>query len=216
MPQAGLLIPIACRSTCHLSADMQRLFAEDTAWRTPWMSRRSKWLTQEIFWSSGVSDTASDHAFMQRALEAARGAPDASTPIAALIVRDGVVLACQCNAVKETCDPTAHAEIQAIRAACRGLGDVDLGRATLYSTLEPCGMCTMAAIWSKIGRIVYGAGRADVHSMYFEDRHLHLPQFIGDAYRRDIDVRGGVLREACASLYHRPHAKPPMAERGNV
>ena len=55
------------------------------------------------------------------------------------------------------------------RLKCNELTD-----AVLYTMLQPCGMCTMASIWAKIGRIVYGAGRDDVHEMYFEDRHLEI------------------------------------------
>ena len=58
----------------------------------------------------------------------------------------------------------------------------ELRDAVLYSTLQPCGMCTMASIWAKVGRIVYGAGRDDVHEMYFEDRHLSTENFIRDAF----------------------------------
>ena len=75
--------------------------------------------------------------------------------------------------------------------------------ATLYSTLQPCGMCTMASIWSKVSRVVYGAGRDDVHKMYFEARPHHTISFISDAYRDDISIEGGVLREKCAALYYR-------------
>ncbi|MGJ3627299.1 deaminase [Sphingomonas sp. MMS24-JH45] len=60
----------------------------------------------------------------------------------------------------------------AIRRACEGTGELELRGATLYSILQPCGMCTMASIWSKVGRVVYGAGRDDVHPMYFEARHV--------------------------------------------
>ena len=58
--------------------------------------------------------------------------------------------------------------------------------ATLYCTLQPCGMCTMASIWSKVGLIVYGAGREDVHEMYFEARHVDTLHFAQKAYRNDL------------------------------
>jgi tRNA(adenine34) deaminase len=113
-------------------------------------------------------------------------------------------------------DPTAHAEIVAIRRAGAALERDDLRGATLYSTLQPCGMCTMASIWSRIDRIVYGAGRDDVHRMYFEDRHLDTMNFIRDAYREDMPVVGGVMREECAALYYGPGDSPPPEEQGNV
>lgn len=136
-------------------------------------------------------------------------------PIAAVIVRDGKVIGKGGNQVKTRCDPTAHAEIVAIQAACEAVGDPELRGATLYSTLQPCGMCTMASIWSKIGRIVYGAGREDVHSMYFEDRHLDTQDFIADAFRDDLEMTGGVLREHCAYLYTGPDAEIPVEEQVN-
>jgi tRNA(adenine34) deaminase len=93
---------------------------------------------------------------------------------------------------------------------------MELRGATLYSTLQPCGMCSMASIWAKIGRIVYGAGREDVHRMYFEDRHLDTLDFIRDAYRDDLSVQGGVLAAACAALYHSPDESVPVEEQGNI
>jgi tRNA(adenine34) deaminase len=86
------------------------------------------------------------------------------------------------------------------------------------SGLSTCGrmvICSMASIWSKIGRVVFGAGRSDVHAMYFENRHLHLPDFLGDAFRA-TKVAGGVLREECAALYYGPQDEPPKDEQGNT
>jgi tRNA(Arg) A34 adenosine deaminase TadA len=65
--------------------------------------------------------------------------------------------------------------------------------ATLYSTLQPYGMCTMASIRAKVGRFVYGAGRNDVHRMYFEDRNLDTVDFICDAYRDDLSILPALL-----------------------
>lgn len=73
----------------------------------------------------------------------------------------------------------------------------------------------MAAIWAKIGRIVFGAGRGEVHDMYFEDRHLETIDFIGDAYRDDITLCGGVLATECAALYVAPGADIPKSEQFN-
>ena len=86
----------------------------------------------------------------------------------------------------------------------------------LYSTLQPCGMCTMASIWAKVGRVVYGAGRDDVHRMYFEDRNVNTLAFVADAYRDDIVIEGGVLRAECAALYYGPDDDPPLEEQGNL
>ncbi|MET0250198.1 MAG: deaminase, partial [Sphingobium sp.] len=95
-------------------------------------------------------------------------------------------------------------------------GDMDLRGATLYSTLQPCGMCTMASIWAKVGRIVYGAGREDVHAMYFEDRHLDTMDFVKDAFRDDLVIEGKCMTNECAALYYRPWDDVPEEEQGNI
>ncbi len=159
-----------------------------------------------------------DEGFMARAVEIARQAakrPGAS-PIACVIVMDGEILAEGHNEVGIRADPTAHAEIVTIRRAAKQLGKPDLRHATLYSTLQPCGMCTMASIWAKIGRIVYGAEREQVHSMYFEDRHFDTMDFIRDAFRDDLTLTGSVLGDACAKLYYHPGDDVPRDEQGNV
>jgi tRNA(adenine34) deaminase len=158
-----------------------------------------------------------DRRFMRRALAVATADGDdpSLSPIGSVIVQHGRIVAAARNCVVEHHDPTAHAEMVAIRAACAELETEELRGATLYSTLQPCGMCTMATIWSKIGRVVYGAGRDDVHAMYFEDRHIDTLSFIADAYREDIVIRGGVLRAACKRLYYGPDDNVPLDEQGN-
>ena len=155
---------------------------------------------------------------MRLAIEKATedGRDPALTPIAAVIVRDGAPIAVARNRTEEDHDPTAHAEIVAIRAAGAKIADMELRGATLYSTLQPCGMCTMASIWSKVARVVFGAGRDDVHPMYFEDRSIDTLAFVRDAWRDDIEIVGGCLREECATLYYRPGDAVPEDEQGNV
>jgi len=87
--------------------------------------------------------------------------------------------------------------------------------ATLYSTRQPCGMCSMACIWAGISRIVYGAGRAQVHEMYFENRHLGLMDYVSDAFKDDLTVTVVVLAEDRARLYYGPDDDPPAEERAN-
>ena len=164
-----------------------------------------------------MADT-DDERFMREALRiaTARGRDPSLSPIGCVIVKDGRILAAERNRVEEQSDPTAHAEITAIRAAGAALKDPELRGAVLYSTLQPCGMCTMATIWSKVGRVVYGAGREDVHRMYFEARHIDTLAFISDAYRDDLVIEGGVLRAECAALYYGPGDEPPLDEQGNI
>ncbi|MBN2970908.1 nucleoside deaminase [Roseomonas aeriglobus] len=162
--------------------------------------------------------TEDDERWMRRAIAIARskGSDPADSPLGSVIVLDGRELAGEPNQTEELPDATAHAEMMAIRRACEGIGEMELRGATLYSTLQPCGMCTMASIWSKVGRVVYGAGRDDVHEMYFETRHVDTLAFIADAYRDDIVIEGGCLREECASLYYPPDADLPPQDQANL
>jgi tRNA(adenine34) deaminase len=145
--------------------------------------------------------TKDDERWMREAIALAKtkGTDPSDTPIAAIIVRDGKILAAETN-----------------RTAGANVGNMELRGATLYSTLQPCGMCTMASIWAKVARIVYGAGRDDVHRMYFEDRNLDTVDFIRDAYRDDLSIEGGCLSDECAGLYYGPNAHVPKTEQGNI
>ena len=160
----------------------------------------------------------SDERWMQRAIEVApsKGSDPSSSPLGCVIVLDGQEIAAERNQTQELPDATAHAEMMAIRRACESTCDLELRGATLYSTLQPCGMCTMASIWSKVGRVVYGAGRDDVHAMYFEARHVDTLSFISSAYRDDIVIEGGCLREECAKLYYPSDAQLPRDEQANL
>ncbi|RAI59754.1 nucleoside deaminase [Roseicella frigidaeris] len=159
-----------------------------------------------------------DIAFMRRAIELAKQGERArgASPIGCVIVMDGRIVAEAHNEVDIRHDPTAHAEVMAMRRAGEALGVSQFPDAVLYSTLQPCGMCSMASIWAKIGRIVYGAERDDVHQMYFEGRHLDTMDFITDAFRDDLSVKGGVLRRECAGLYHQPGEDVPLEEQANI
>ncbi|WP_223805216.1 nucleoside deaminase [Tsuneonella flava] len=162
--------------------------------------------------------TVTDAGWMRQAIALAvaeKGRDPANTPIAALVVRDGAIVGQGVNRTAECCDATAHAEIEALRHAGATAGEMRIEGATLYSTLQPCGMCTFASIWAGIGRIVFGARREDVHEMYFEDRHLSTLDFIADAYKDDIVLHGGVLAQECAQLYFRPGDDVPEEMQAN-
>ena len=161
--------------------------------------------------------TDEDGKWMRQAIALAReaDAQPGKNPIGCVIVLDGEVVGEGCNEVDVRCDATAHAEIVTMRRAGGKLRCHELRGAVLYTTLQPCGMCTMASIWAKIGRIVYGAGRDDVHRMYFEDRHLDTLDFIRDAFRDDLTLQGGLLARECASLYVPPDAPVPEKEQFN-
>ena len=155
--------------------------------------------------------TPQDEHWMRQAIAIARtkGDDPSCSPLGSIIVLGDRVLSAEPNQTQELPDATAHAEMMAIRRACESERDMELRGATLYSTLQPCGMCTMASIWSKVARVVYGAGRDDVHEMYFEDRHIDTLTFITDAYRDDIVIEGGCLRAECAALYYGPDDDVP-------
>jgi tRNA(adenine34) deaminase len=161
--------------------------------------------------------TEDDKIWMRRAIVLAHDgkALPGKNPIGCVIVRDRKVIGEGCNEVGLRHDATAHAEIVSMRRAGKKLACEELRGAVLYTTLQPCGMCTMASIWAKIDRIVYGAGREDVHPMYFEDRHLGAVDFIRDAFRRDLSLTGGLMARECAALYVGPDADVPKQEQVN-
>lgn len=94
-------------------------------------------------------------------------------PFAAGVLRDGEVLALARNQVVAMNDPTAHAEMTALRMAARRLGTHDLSGAVLVVSCEPCPMCVGAAWWARVSRVVYSAGRADAAAAGFDDVVLH-------------------------------------------
>jgi tRNA(adenine34) deaminase len=164
------------------------------------------------------ADMAAHEVFMQRAISLAEGGDrrPGCGAVGCVIVMGGQIVGEASNEADLRHDPTAHAEITALRRACSRLGTTELRGATLYCTLQPCGMCTMASIWARIGRIVFGAGRHQVHASYFEGRHLNTIDFINDAFRDDLEVLPQVLSERCASLYYGPNEDVPLSEQTNV
>lgn len=140
-----------------------------------------------------------DHDFyMRRALELARAAAaKGNRPVAALLVRGNEVLAEGENAMFTGNDPSAHAEVVAIRQACVRLATLDLSGTTLYSTLEPCPMCFWCMQEAKIGRLVLGGryaglGRTDLGRYSIET----MQEFTG----RRIELVTGVLERECEAL----------------
>ena len=139
-----------------------------------------------------------------------------SSPIGCVIVHEGRVIGEGYNKVDSLCDPTAHAEVMAMRDAGARAKQSRFPGATLYSTLQPCGMCSMASVWAGMKHIVYGAERHQVHKMYFEDRHFDTMDFIRDAFRDDMTLKGGLLANECAALYYGPGDNPPLEEQANL
>lgn len=113
-----------------------------------------------------------DHeAFMRRAIELARQGVenDLGGPFGCVIVRDGEVVGEGCNEVTSTNDPTAHAEITAIRAACRKLNSYQLTGCTVYTSCEPCPMCLGAIYWARPSAIYFAGTREDAAAAGFDD-----------------------------------------------
>ena len=94
-------------------------------------------------------------------------------PFGAVIVMDGVQVGAGQNRVTRDNDPTAHAEVLAIRAACAARGDFSLAGATLYTSCEPCPLCMSAALWARVDRVVYAADRHDAARGGFDDREFY-------------------------------------------
>ncbi|MEI2420404.1 nucleoside deaminase, partial [Arthrospira platensis SPKY2] len=94
-------------------------------------------------------------------------------PFAALVVLDGKVVGKGVNVVTRINDPTAYAEVMAIRDACRNLGDFRLDSAVIYSSCEPCPMCLSAIYWARISRIYYAAVNTDASKAGFDDSYIY-------------------------------------------
>jgi len=111
---------------------------------------------------------------MKKALiEAERGATEDEVPVGAIVVHENIVIAKSYNLCIKLCDPTAHAEIQVITAACNYLQSRYLNECILYTTLEPCNMCSGAMYWSKLGHLVYGAEDPKKGFSQFKNHLIH-------------------------------------------
>jgi tRNA(Arg) A34 adenosine deaminase TadA len=97
----------------------------------------------------------------------------AGGPFGAVVVRNGQIIATGVNLVTSTNDPTAHAEMMAIRAACKALGDFRLAGCVVYTSCEPCPMCLAALYWSRCDAIFYGNSAADASAAGFDDSLLY-------------------------------------------
>ena len=138
----------------------------------------------------------SDTDYMQRALALARRATArGEVPVGALVVRGSEIIGEGANCPIGQHDPTAHAEIEALRAAGRALGDYRLTGATLYVTLEPCIMCASAIVHARIDRVVFGAWDPKAGAAGSIADVFAIPQL-----NHRVDVFGGVLAEECATL----------------
>jgi guanine deaminase len=97
----------------------------------------------------------------------------AGGPFGSVVVRDGSIIGEGWNQVTSTNDPTAHAEVVAIRRACQAIGSFSLNGATLYASCEPCPMCLAAAYWARVSRIVFANTREEAAAIGFDDQLLY-------------------------------------------
>lgn len=120
-------------------------------------------------------DRMTEEHFLRRALVlAGRAVQDGiGQPFGAVVVRDGHILGEGCNLVPSTCDPSAHAEIVAIRAACQALGRTTLEGATIYASCEPCAMCLAAIHLARIERLVFASSAEEAAAFGFDARWLY-------------------------------------------
>lgn len=129
----------------------------------------------------------SDAEFLREAIDIAEAGVRAGAggPFGALVVREGRVLGRGSNRVLVAHDPSAHAEVVAIRAACAALDDFALAGCTLYASCEPCPMCLGAIHWARIARVVYACDRREAARAGFDDERLHA-QFALPPERRGL------------------------------
>ena len=140
--------------------------------------------------------SAEDIGFMQLALRQAHAAAEAGeVPVGAVVVRAGQVIAAAHNAPLSSRDPTAHAEVNAMRAAAQALGNYRLDDCTLYVTLEPCTMCSGAALHARFKRVVFGASEPKTGAA-----GSVLNVFANEALNHQTQITSGVLAIECAQV----------------
>lgn len=120
-------------------------------------------------------------------------------PFGAVIVRDGQIVGEGANSVTSTYDPTAHGEVNAIRAACAALGTFTLSGCELYTSCEPCPMCLAACYWARLDRVYYGCSAADAARAGFDDAFLYA-EFQKDQSARTLPATQMLGEEAWASF----------------
>jgi len=120
-------------------------------------------------------------------------------PFGAVVVRDGEIIGRGWNRVVAQQDPTAHAEVNAIRDACRRLGDFRLAGCRLYTSCEPCPMCLAAAYWARLEQVWYAATGEDAEAVGFDDSHIR--QQLAEPRERRLLPQGQLLREEALEVF---------------
>lgn len=127
-------------------------------------------------------------------------------PFGAVVVKDGAIIGRGHNRVVSGTDPTAHAEVEAIRDACSNLKTFHLDGADIYTSCEPCPMCLAAIYWAQIGRVYYGNTREDAAALGFADQAIY------EEFARPMDNRQvkmvPLMREEAMAVFRRWHDQP--------
>lgn len=150
--------------------------------------------------------TPEDERYMEMAIElSVENIANGGGPFGAVIVRDGEILATGTNRVTATNDPTAHAEVNAIREACRKLGVFKLEGSTIYTSCEPCPMCLSAIYWAGISRIFYGNTKSDAKAINFDDSFIY--DEIALPYAERTIPCNNIMREKALAAFRAWEAK---------
>jgi tRNA(Arg) A34 adenosine deaminase TadA len=145
---------------------------------------------------------------MRQAIDkAGEGIATGQAPFGAVIVRGGQLICATHNSVWTETDPTAHAEVNAIRQAARILATIGLHGCEMYTTCEPCPMCLSAIHWAKLDRVVYGADIADAAAIGFSELKMPARELVAVA-GSPLRVEGGLLADECRDLFRRWQQTP--------
>lgn len=142
-----------------------------------------------------------DQSWMDEAIAVARaGIGAGQSPFGCVIVHGGGVVAASHNQVWQSGDPTAHAEVTAIRTACARLGTIALAGCTLFSTCEPCPMCMAAIHWARVERVVFGAAIADAAAAGFHELRLPAAELVRQG-GSPVRLESGFMASECRQLF---------------
>ena len=158
-----------------------------------------------------INPTPEDIRFMRRAVAlSVENVANGGGPFGAVIVRDGEIIAEGTNRVTANNDPTAHAEVTAIRAACSKLGTFQLDGCTVYTSCEPCPMCLSAIYWAGISKIYYGNTKKDADDINFGDDFIY--EEIAKPYAARRIPMMQLLREEALAAFRAWEEKPDKIE----
>ncbi|WP_372755402.1 nucleoside deaminase [Labilibaculum sp.] len=156
--------------------------------------------------------TEEDKKFMRRAIKLAENGMDSNIggPFGAVIVKNGEIIAEGCNKVTSQNDPTAHAEVDAIRTACKKLNTFQLDDCIIYTSCEPCPMCLGAIYWARPKKVFYGCTREDAAAIEFDDQLIYN-EIALEISHRQIKFTNG-LREEALKVFQKWNSKSNRTE----